>query len=246
MLTNLEGVQEVALTTNGQLLWKYAQELWDAGLRRINVSLDTLRPDRYRTITRGGELGPVLDGIEAARALGFSPLKINTVILRGLNDDEVTDFARLTFEWPYDVRFIEFMPMADVALWSREAVVTEAETRARIEALGKLELAATPTTSRGGETWRLPNAQGTLTFISPLSRPFCGSCNRLRLTAEGKLRPCLLSDQVVDLRAILRTGACDSYLRAAFAEAAHSKPERHRLSEDASCVMRTPMAAIGG
>ncbi|MBM3473843.1 MAG: GTP 3',8-cyclase MoaA [Armatimonadetes bacterium] len=246
MLGAVEGLRDVALTTNGQLLAQYARPLRDAGLRRINVSLDTLQADRYREITMGGEIGPVFEGLAAARQVGFSPIKINAVVIRGMNDDEAADFARLTLDEPYDVRFIELMPMGEVGLWSPEAVVPEEETRAAVEALGPLERAPTPATSRGGEAWRLPGARGTVAFISPVSQPFCDECNRLRLTADGKLRPCLLSDRSVDLRAVLRAGACDSYIRAAFAEAACAKPDAHRLREGVTCPTRTPMTAIGG
>lgn len=246
MLREIEGLRDIALTTNGQLLSRYAHKLWDAGLRRLNVSLDTLRPERYRQITIGGDIAPVLEGLEVARLIGFSPIKINVVIIRGLNDDEVADFARLTLDHPYDVRFIEFMPMGDVRLWSRESVITEPEARAMVETLGRLEPAPVSATSRGGDAWRFPGACGTISFISSFSRPFCGSCNRLRLTADGKLRPCLLSDQAVDLRAILRSGVCDSYVRAAFAQAARNKPHAHKLGEGLRCQINTPMIAIGG
>jgi cyclic pyranopterin phosphate synthase len=246
MLHAVGGLRDIALTTNGQLLKRFAGPLREVGLRRINVSLDSLRPDRYRDITLGGELAAVLVGLQTAREVGLAPIKINAVLVRGLNDDEVVDFARLTLHEPYDIRFIEFMPMGDVGLWSPEAVVPEAEARAAIETLGPLQPADTPATSRGGEAWRLPGARGTLAFISPVSHPFCGGCNRLRLTADGQLRPCLLSDRAVDLRAVLRMGACDSYIRAAFAEAALGKPEGHHLGEAAACPTSTPMAAIGG
>jgi cyclic pyranopterin phosphate synthase len=246
LLREAPELEDLALTTNGQLLARFARELREAGLTRINVSLDTLRPGRYREITRGGELAPVWAGLAAAREAGLWPIKINAVVIRGMNDDEVPDFARLTLDEPYDARFIEFMPMGEAELWSREAVVPEAETRAAVETLGPLEPAPTPATSRGGQAWRLPGARGTVAFISPVSRPFCAECNRLRLSADGRLRPCLMSDRSVDLRAILRSGGSDDDLRRALAEAAAGKPEGHRLGEDAPCHPRTPMSAIGG
>jgi len=246
MLGDIEGVRDIALTSNGQLLARYAAELREAGLRRINVSLDTLCPERYGEITRGGELGKVWEGIEACREVGLHPIKINAVVIRGMNDDEPADFARLTLEHPYDVRFIEFMPMGDVGLWSREVVVTEEETRAAVESVGALERAETPATSRGGDAWRLPGAKGTIAFISPVSKPFCGSCNRHRLTSDGKLRPCLLSYRSIDLRAILRAGGSDGDIRKAFIEAAEVKPDHHRLKEGVTCPTSTPMTAIGG
>ncbi len=246
MLHQIEGLEDVALTSNGQLLARHARELHDAGLRRINVSLDTLRTDRYREITRGGELRAVMEGLEACRKVGFSPIKINAVVIRGRNDDEVADFARLTLEYPYDVRFIEFMPMGDIDLWSSEAVVREDEIRGAVETVGRLEAAETPATSRGGAAFRFPGAPGTIAFVSPFSQPFCASCNRLRLTSDGKLRPCLLSDDLVDLRAVVRGGGDDEDIRQAFGKAAEAKPKAHRLAEEAACHPRTPMSAIGG
>ncbi|MGQ9731767.1 MAG: GTP 3',8-cyclase MoaA [Candidatus Zipacnadales bacterium] len=246
MLTQIEGLEDISLTSNGQLLAQYAQELYEAGLRRINVSLDSLRPDRYRDITGGGELAHVWEGLETCQALGFRPIKINTVLVRGMNEDEVVDFARLSLDRPYDVRFIEFMPMGEIGLWSPTAVVSEQESRARIASLGPLEVAPTPATSRGGTAWRLRGAQGTVTFISPLSHPFCETCNRLRLTSDGQLRPCLLADQFVDLRGLLRAGCRDEDIRAAFTQAAGLKPARHHLQEGNPCGPRTPMTPIGG
>ncbi len=246
MLYGIGDLQDLAVTTNGQLLGGYARDLHEAGLRRINVSLDTLRPERYREITRGGELEPVMEGLAACREVGLAPIKVNAVVIRGMNDDEVADFARLTLAEPYDVRFIEFMPMGDIDLWSREAVVSEAEMRAAVETVGPLHAVETPATSRGGEAFRLPEAHGTIAFISAFSHPFCSSCNRLRLTSDGQLRPCLLSDDAVDLRTILRGGGTDRDIREAFVQAARAKPKGHRLNEEAVCHPRTPMTAIGG
>jgi GTP 3',8-cyclase len=246
MLCDVPGLEDIALTTNGQLLEREAAALREAGLRRINVSLDTLRPDRYHEITLGGELEPVWRGVAAAREVGLQPIKLNAVLIRGMNDDELADFARLTLELPLDVRFIEFMPMGETGFWSPEVVVPEAEARARIEAVAPLEPAPTPATSRGGHAWRLPGALGTVAFISPLSQPFCSACNRLRLTADGQLRPCLLSDESVDLRAVVRGGGTNDDIRQAFARALATKPEGHRLGEAVPCRPKTPMTAIGG
>jgi cyclic pyranopterin phosphate synthase len=246
MLQDIPGLEDIALTTNGQLIARSAAGLRAAGLRRINVSLDTLRPDRYRELTRGGDLQRVWDGLAACRREGLWPIKVNAVVIRGMNDDEIADFARLTLTEPYDVRFIEFMPMGEAALWSPELVVTEAETRAAAESVGPLEPAPSPATSRGGQAWRLRGARGTVSFISPISHPFCDACNRLRLTADGQLRPCLMSDHAIDLRAILRAGGSDDDLRDAFARAAAAKPDGHRLGEGVSCHPRTPMSALGG
>ncbi len=246
LIRGIPEIEDIAVTTNGVLLADYAQDLWDAGVQRINVSLDTLRPGRFSEITQGGNLDKVLEGLRAAEAIGMRPIKVNAVLVRGMNDDEVVDFARLTLEKPYDVRFIEFMPMGDVGLWSEDAVVPEQEARAEIERIAPLQAAKSPATSRGGDAWRLPEAAGTLAFISPVSSPFCGSCNRLRLTSDGQLRPCLLSDQTVDLRAVLRSGGTDDDIREAFRAAARSKPDGHTLGEGGACHTKTPMTSIGG
>ncbi len=246
LLRDLPGLEDIALTTNGQLLARYAAELRESGLRRINVSLDTLRPDRYRDITCGGDLRAVWEGLAACRREGLAPIKLNAVLLRGMNDDEIADFARLTLAEPYDVRFIEFMPMGETGFWSPELVVTEEKARAAVELVGLLEPAPSPATSRGGQAWHLPGARGTISFISPVSQPFCNACNRLRLTADGRLRPCLMFDQSIDLRALLRGGGSDDDLRTAFAAAAAAKPEGHRLGEEIACHPTTTMSAIGG
>jgi cyclic pyranopterin phosphate synthase len=245
-LAEIPGLAEVTLTTNGQLLAQFAGALREAGLRRINVSLDTLRPQRYREMTRGGELGRVFEGLAACREEGLTPIKINVVVIRGLNEDEPADFARLTLDEPYDVRFIEFMPMGETGLWSPEAVVPQGEIRAAVESLGRLEPAPSPAGNLGVQAWRLAGARGTIGFISPLSSPFCGDCNRLRLSAAGQLRPCLLSDTWVDLRAVLRSGGSDEDVRRAFLQAAAMKPDKHRLGEEVACHPKTPMRSIGG
>ena len=208
MLSRIPGVDDLSMTTNGILLPRYAADLAEAGLRRVNVSLDTLRPERFHHITRLGRFEDVLTGMEAAQAAGLEPIKINTVVIRGMNDDEVVDLAQKTAELAWNVRFIELMPVGNGMLtdggW-RERVVTAKEIRRQIElSLGALEPAKMSAGSGPARYYRLPGANGTLGFITPISEHFCYQCNRLRLTADGQLRPCLLSDDEIDLR----TRAC--------------------------------------
>jgi len=242
MLAQIQGIDDISLTTNGVLLQRYADELKSAGLRRVNVSLDSLRSDRFHRITRMGNLDDVLRGIEAARQAGLNPVKTNTVVMRGTNDDEVLDFARLTIEGEWHVRFIEYMPFSKGEK-ADHLLVTVSEIKQRIETLGELE----PSLSSGGgpaRYFRLPGARGTIGFISPVSEHFCRACNRLRLTADGKLRPCLFSDTEIDLREPLRRGATADDIKRLIQEAASCKPEGHKLGAGITCERF--MVQIGG
>jgi GTP 3',8-cyclase len=254
MLAHIRGVEELSLTTNGTLLKPYASELRKAGLSRVNVSLDTLRADRFRYITRAGELGDVLEGIEAALEAGLHPVKINVVVMRGINDDEILDFAAMTRTAQWHVRFIEVMPFKDAVQF-----VPSIELRRRISAMGKLELCQDSTGPAGNGPaayYRLAGAVGTIGFISPLSEPaFCSRCNRMRLTPDGKLRPCLLSEDEIDLRTPLRNNASLSDLQGLILKAVASKQEHHHLKEGnatplkirgAGGVMNRRMSQIGG
>ncbi len=242
MLARIEGIDDISLTTNAVLLQCCADELKSAGLRRVNVSLDSLRSDRFQRITRVGNLDDVLGGIEAARQAGLDPVKTNTVVVRGMNDDEVLDFARLTIEDEWHVRFIEYMPFSNGKKVDH-LLVPVSEIKQRIETLSKLE----PSLSSGGgpaRYFRLPGARGTIGFISPVSEHFCRSCNRLRLTADGKLRPCLFSDTEIDLREPLRQGAAADDIKRLIQEAASCKPEGHKLRAGITCERF--MVQIGG
>ena len=260
MLASIPGLDDLAMTTNGILLARYAEELKAAGLRRVNVSLDTLRPERFRRITRLGELSDALEGIAAAKEAGLVPVKVNTVVIRGLNDDEVVDFARLTTPTPtlprrdggggwgvgWHVRFIEVMPLGDNAGWAGNGYVPMNEVQEKIEReLGELIPAKLGDGSGPARYYRLPGAQGTVGFIAPISQHFCYQCNRLRLTADGKLRPCLLSDDEIDLRTPLRQGATIEDIKRLVVEAVRAKPERHHLSEQVIPQGRV-MSEIGG
>ena len=246
MLARIPGIDDLAMTTNGTLLARYAAELAQAGLKRVNVSLDTLQPERFRQITRWGDLAPVFEGIAAAREAGLVPLKVNTVVVRGLNDDEVVDFARLTLEGDWHVRFIELMPLGANTAWAGDGYVSIGEVRRRIEdALGELVPAKVGVGNGPARYYRLPGAVGTIGFISPISEHFCYQCNRLRLTADGRLRPCLLSDYEIDLRTPLRLGGGLTEVRELLIRSIGAKPQGHRLDESIAPRERA-MSEIGG
>lgn len=232
------GIQNVSLTTNGVLLPGMADELKAAGLSRVNISLDTLDEAQFTQVTRVGKLQQTLDGIEAALKVGFDPVKINAVTVRSLNQDFLA-FAKLSIDRPLHMRFIEYMPVGessgvDGCGWGKQDVVPSVEVldainrAARAEGLPELESAdgSKPIGWGPARYYRFPGAQGTVGFISPLSRHFCSECNRLRLTADGKLRPCLFSDEEYDLRAALRGGTEDDQ-RAVFLQAIGAKPDEH-------------------
>ena len=242
MLSQIEGIEELSLTTNGTFLKKYALEFKQAGLSRVNVSLDTLKADKFRYITRLGALEDVLEGIEAAKEAGFEPVKINTVIMRGINDDEIRDFARMTYKEGCHVRFIELMPFKGVAEF-----VPSIELRQHISLLGKLEPCVSITGNGPATYYRLAGAKGTIGFISPLTEPsFCSRCNRMRLTPDGKLRPCLLGEDEIDLKLPLRNNASMEELKSLILKAVASKPEHHHLMGDNVRLVNRKMSQIGG
>ncbi len=240
MLSRIEGIDDISLTTNGLLLRRYAASLKRAGLKRVNVSLDTLKRERFQRITRGDRLSDVLVGMETARRVGLDPVKVNMVVMRGINDDEVIDFARLTMDQCWHVRFIEPMPFG-----TSFEFVPVSEIQKRLLPLGALEPYPFSQGNGPAKYFRFPGASGTIGFISPLSEHFCFDCNRLRLTADGQLHACLLSDGEVDLRQPLRQGASPEELSQLIRQAVVSKPERHRLGEGVS-PQRRPMCQVGG
>jgi cyclic pyranopterin phosphate synthase len=256
MLARLEGIDDLAMTTNAILLNDYAKSLAQAGLQRVNISLDTLRPERFERITRCGRLEDVLAGMKAARQAGLEPIKINTVVIRGMNDEEVIDFAQQTLEPGWHVRFIELMPIGISLMpigtgmtaennW-KDRVVTAREIQEQIEAtLGALEPAKVLPGGGPARYYRLPGAKGTLGFITPISEHFCHQCNRLRLTADGHLRPCLLADTEIDLRTPLRAGADVTRIKTLVLQAIERKPMQHHLDECQVPAGRA-MSEIGG
>jgi cyclic pyranopterin phosphate synthase len=243
MLSAIAGIDDISLTTNGVLLDRLAGPLRDSGLRRVNVSLDSLDAPRFRRLTRGGDLALVLGGIEAAARAGLAPVKINVVVMGGVNDDEVERFARLTISDCWHVRFIELMPFVNGES-VRGSFVPVSEIRERLGRLGRLEPSAAITGNGPARYYRLDGASGTIGFISPVSEHFCFSCNRLRLTADGKLRACLLNDSEIDLRLVLRNGGDGGSLQEVLRKAILSKPRRHNL--DGEPVLQRPMTRLGG
>ncbi len=224
MLTHLPGIDEVYLTTNGSKLEEFADALRAGGLSRINVSLDSLRPDRYRTMTRGGDIENVWRGIEAARKAGFEPIKLNVVVIKGVNDDEIEDFARFTVDNPFEVRFIEYMPFGPSEDLQKYQCMTADEIKRRIGALGSLR--PLPTSSRTGpaQRYQLDGAKGKLGFIPAMTHNFCSTCNRIRLTANGRLLSCLFSGRSTDVKSLLRSKAPASQITEAIRLAIESKP----------------------
>jgi cyclic pyranopterin phosphate synthase len=246
MVAAIPCIDDISMTTNGTLLARHAAGLADAGLHRVNISLDTLRADRFAQITRRNRLEDVWAGIAAAQDAGLTPVKFNMVVVRGLNDDEISDFALLTRSRGWHVRFIELMPIGANIKWAGDGVVSIPEIRARIETeVGQLEPVHGPKGNGPARYYRLSGADGTLGFIGAQSEHFCAACNRLRLTADGRLRPCLMSTHEIDLNPALRAGASLEMTRSLLTEAIHHKPQGHRLAEHLSPQDRT-MAQIGG
>jgi|Deesub1362A_J573_1020465.scaffolds.fasta_scaffold00230_7 cyclic pyranopterin phosphate synthase len=246
-LKSIDGIENLSLTTNGVLLERYAEELVSAGLDRVNVSLDSLRPDRYREITRGGSLEQVLRGIEKAHEAGLRPVRINMVPIRGYNDDEIEEFARITLQKPYQIRFIEFMPAGSGELWSPEKYVPVDEIKSIVGRIGRL----TPVKLRRSgpaRYFRFDGAPGVVGFINAVSHKFCRECNRLRLTADGKLRPCLFAETEIDLKTPMRSGVPDREIERLIRLSIEVKPEEHNIGcrDGAPFPKLRPMSKIGG
>ncbi len=227
-------LEELCLTTNGSLLPELAQPLRDAGVDRLNISLDTLKPERFREITRRGTLEEVLSGIRAAEDAGFRHLKLDTVLMGGVNDDEIGDFLNLTRAHPWEVRFIELMPMGPCTVWPRERFLPVTEVLKRFPELEEIG------PSGVARRYRLPGAAGTVGLITPMSHEFCGDCRRIRITADGRLKGCLHSREEIPLR-----GLHGAELEAAMYRGILQKPKGHHLAEHASDTPRT-MNEIGG
>ncbi len=243
-LAAIDAINDISLTTNGILLAKYADELKEAGLDRVNVSLDTLNPEKFRSITRLGSLEDTLRGIEAAHDAGLEPVKINVVVMAGVNEDEIVDFARKTLEDGWHVRFIEYMPVTDGGN-GQHSLVSVADMRKHIETLGELTPFKVSVGNGPAKYFKLPGASGTIGFITPVTEHFCYQCNRLRLTADGKLMPCLLRETEIDMRGPLREGASRDELKDLIQAAILAKPAGHQLVEGGGRQHR-PFSHIGG
>lgn len=246
-LNQCRDIEDISLTTNGVLLDEKLEALVTVGRPRLNISLDSLDPERFRQITGSDSWDRVWRGICRAEELGFHPIKINMVPVRGINDDEIAGFGRLTLGRRVHVRFIEFMPIGAGDRWNTDVCVTAAQVREIIEReVGRL----VPFTSGAGagpsENYQIPGARGVIGFISPITKHFCAACRRLRLTADGKIRPCLLSDTEIDIKAPMRGGCDDKELERLLRLALEIKPERHYIKETpVGCYQRT-MSSIGG
>jgi cyclic pyranopterin phosphate synthase len=243
----IPGLGDLALTTNGVLLPRLAPPLAAAGLRRINIHIDTLHPERLTRVMRLGNVGEIWAGIMAAEAAGLRPIKLNAVVARGYNDEDVIDLAALTRDRDWHVRFIELMPLGtgEPAALSRQAFVPSAETRARIEgALGPMTVLPAHDESDESRNYRLADAMGVVGFISPVSEPYCGSCNRMRLTATGRFHLCLLNDAELDVRAALRSGGIDA-VGDVLLRAIAAKPVGHQLAAGRTIEHRE-MFELGG
>lgn len=246
-LTRLDPALDLGMTTNGFFLAGRAGRLAEAGLKRVNVSLDSLRPERFERMARrdGRLLFRILDGLRVARKVGLHPIKLNCVIMRGYNDDEVIDFARLGREHDYQVRFIEFMPLDAQGAWSMQTVVPGSEIRARIDAVFPL-FPASGNGSEPARVYRFADGVGSIGVIASVTEPFCDHCNRIRITADGQLRTCLFSLREYNLRGLLRSGASDEEMADFILAAVWKKEPGHKINQPDFVRPSRPMVAVGG
>jgi len=246
-LSQIDGLDEIRLTTNGVLLHEKAEGLYNAGIRKLNISLDTMQPERFKKITGADLFDQVWKGIKTAAELGFD-VKLNVVAMKGVNDDEFVDFAKLALTSPYQVRFIEFMPVGNDSTWKEASYISSTELQALIAVLGTLEPLPGCRMDGPARVFSLKTEdglQGKVGFISPISHHFCDTCNRLRLTSAGRLRACLLHDREADLKALVRGGATDEEICGLIKQTILDKPKGHTLAEDQlNCSGQ--MSRIGG
>ncbi len=242
------GFDDVALTTNGTGLARLAPRLADAGLRRVNVSCDSLRPERFSRIRRRGDLATVLAAMDAAESAGLTPLKVNVVAISGVNDDEVEDFGAFARRTGREVRFIEFMPLDAPGSWQRDQVVAAADILARLHARWPLEAVVDPGDPAPAERYRFQDGGGTIGVVASVTRPFCGTCNRLRLTADGAVRNCLFAnaDAERSVRDLLRGGADDAEVEAVLRRAVWDKLPGHAINDPGFLRPARSMSMIGG
>ena len=244
-LAHMDGLRDIALTTNGVSLKDNIEKIKAAGIKRINISLDTLSRNKYKEITGHDRFDQVWEGIELAHKNGFDPIKLNMVALSGVNDDELADFARLSFSYPFHIRFIEYMPIGKSRM-NYGPLLLVPEIKKRISTIGKLIPVKNSINDGPAERYKFEGAKGEIGFIGALSHHFCNRCNRLRLTASGQLRPCLLSDHQEDLKSPLRKGCSDEELAEIFLAAVRHKPSDHNLSISNPAEILSQMSSIGG
>ncbi|SEM49996.1 cyclic pyranopterin monophosphate synthase subunit MoaA [Syntrophus gentianae] len=239
-------IDDIAITTNGVLFCSMAEELKAAGLDRVNFSLDTMVAEKFEFITRRDHRTEVKKAIFKALELGLDPVKINTVAIKGFNDDEILAFAKLAYDFPLHIRFIEFMPIGDLLFWSQDRMISSEQIKERIEQ--RYELTPTKLSKGSGPAvyFKLSGGQGTIGFITPMSHKFCSECNRLRLTAEGKLRGCLYDKREIDLKAALESKSSDEDLKKLFIQAISLKPSEHHMNEGWGKDNLRKMSQIGG
>lgn len=246
-LAGLKGIEDLALTTNGYFLAEQAQALARAGLKRLNVSLDSLDPLRFNLVTRRNHFHRVWEGIEEAERQGLGPIKLNVVLIRGVNDDEIPRFADLARSRPFVIRFIEFMPIGADDGWSPDRVVSSGEIIRRIEDHTGVRLVSVERHGlQPADRYRFEDGTGEVGFISSVSEPFCTHCNRVRLTADGKLRTCLFSLEETDLRALVRSGASDEEIKTAIRDAVARKEAGHKINQPGFVRPERTMSQIGG
>ena len=245
-LSQIEEIKDLSLTTNGLLLKELAPVLKQAGLKRINVSLDSLRKDRFFQITRKDDFERVWSGIEEALRVDLSPIKINMVAIKGLNDDEIESFARLTLRYPLTVRYIEYMPSGNGEPWKETDLLTIPQIKDRLERLGPIVPVPSDDWDGPARRFRINGALGEIGFIGAVSSHFCSDCNRLRLTPDGKIRTFLFSDEEIDVKEILRRGGSDLELKERLLIALKAKPERHHIDSHQFKKCQRNMSAIGG
>ena len=251
-LSEIKGLEEIRLTTNGVLLKEKAAGLYESGIRKLNISLDTMRPERFKKITGMDLFEKVWQGIETAEQLGFD-IKLNVVAMNGFNDDEFTDFARLALRSNYQVRFIEFMPVGKNSTWNKQYYISSQELQEMFTDVGTMEPLPGRRMDGPAKVYQIISSDGStgsIGFISPISHHFCDTCNRLRLTSAGRLRACLLHDQEADLRSLLRSGATDDDVRNLIRQTILDKPKGHTLAEDLQSADKNlcggQMSRIGG
>jgi len=246
-LSEVNGIRDISLTTNGVLQAEKGKLLRDAGLSRVNISLDTLKKDKFSYITRRDYFSRVIAGMETALSLGFSPVKVNVVAMRGFNDDEIIDFVALAEKFPVHVRFIEYMPIGSGTSWEVGQFISIDDIRQQVEKhYGPLQPVPIGPCSGPAELYSFSGGQGRIGFIGALSHHFCDRCNRIRITADGRLRPCLLADTEFDLKDHLRCGADAEAIRALFFQALAAKPKSHGMSCNSAKKCVRVMSSIGG
>jgi len=238
-VSQLEGIKEITMTTNGVLLTKYIKELKEAGLNRVNISLDTLRADRYKDITRGGDINKVIEGIKAAQKYDMKPIKINAVLMKGFNDDEIEDFAKLTIDKDIIIRFIELMPFGERYSWTKDKYLSNSRVLEKVKNLEEINY------DKGSPSryYKIKGAKGKIGLINPISRHFCNTCNRIRLTADGNIKPCLHSDLEIDMKKYLGS---EEEIYKGLIEAVKSKPSQHHINEEGYDPIKRDMNRIGG